>query len=394
MSTMFFLPSQHHDNSWLLAEGIESTFIRKLADQSDWRALNLWLEQNKTWRFGWISYNAGHTMPNINLEKDQRSSFPQIFFFVPQNLALLKDGEKSMLKGTWKDEYNVWFDKNYTEENISLKPETSHEDYLRAVENIMSHIQYGDIYEMNYCQIFSAQEKIRNPISIWKKLYTLTEAPHAVYAQHEHWHVLSASPERYIAKKGDRVISQPIKGTIKRGENEKQDLAQKNKLLSSQKERSENVMIVDLVRNDLSRIAKRGSVQVDELFGVHTFKTVHHLISTISCQVDDHISFTQILEDTFPMGSMTGAPKISAMKIAQQYEQSGRDLYSGTIGYLTPDGDFDFNVVIRSILYDESLPRISVGVGGAITSGCTPDQEYEECLLKAKALLKALSMTS
>jgi para-aminobenzoate synthetase component 1 len=149
-------------------------------------------------------------------------------------------------------------------------------------------------------------------------------------------------------------------------------------------------MIVDLVRNDLSKSAKRGTVKVDELFGVYTFKTVHHLISTVSGELKDGTSFTQLLRDTFPMGSMTGAPKMRAMQLIDQYEYARRGLYSGSVGYITPEGDFDFNVVIRSIVYNAAKPYISCSVGSAITALSDPIKEYEECLLKAEAIMKTL----
>jgi para-aminobenzoate synthetase component 1 len=186
------------------------------------------------------------------------------------------------------------------------------------------------------------------------------------------------------------VRSQPIKGTIKRGSDQEEDDQLKKRLLESKKERSENVMIVDLVRNDLSRFAARGSVRVDELFGVHTFKTVHHLVSTISCKAGPSASFSEIMSAAFPMGSMTGAPKKSAMRLIHDFEKSARGVYSGSIGYISPNGDFDFNVVIRSLLYDSMTERLFAGVGSAITAECDPVSEYEECMLKAQALFRAL----
>jgi para-aminobenzoate synthetase component 1 len=186
------------------------------------------------------------------------------------------------------------------------------------------------------------------------------------------------------------VISQPIKGTIKRGATLQEDDALKNQLQSSRKERAENVMIVDLVRNDLSRIAMRNSVEVDELFGVHTFKTVHHLISTIRCEVSSQTSWVDLIRATFPMGSMTGAPKVSAMKLISAHEETERGIYSGSIGYIEPSGDFDFNVVIRGVQYDDEKHTLSCHVGGAITALCNAESEYGECLLKAEAILNAL----
>jgi para-aminobenzoate synthetase component 1 len=202
---------------------------------------------------------------------------------------------------------------------------------------------------------------------------------------------MSASPERFLMMDGDKLVSQPIKGTIKRGENSEDDERLKRELFSSDKERTENVMIVDLVRNDLSRIAKRASVKVDELFGIYSFRQVHQMISTVSCEVKDGITFTDIIKSTFPMGSMTGAPKVSAMKLIEEYESTKRGLYSGAVGYITPDGDFDFSVVIRSVMYNAENRYLSFMVGSAITAGCDAEKEYEECLLKAKAMFEAVN---
>ena len=202
--------------------------------------------------------------------------------------------------------------------------------------------------------------------------------------------MLSASPERYLKKVGEKVISQPIKGTAKRSFDIEQDAFLKKELKNSAKERSENIMIVDLVRNDLSHTATKGSVVVEELCQVYTFKQVHQMISTIISKVDATVSPVEIIKTTFPMGSMTGAPKVSAMKIIEELEVTKRGLYSGAVGYFTPTGDFDFNVVIRSILYDAKKQYLSFSVGSAITAQSIPENEYEECLLKAKAMFEVL----
>ena len=172
--------------------------------------------------------------------------------------------------------------------------------------------------------------------------------------------------------------------------NEVEDQKLKQKLATDIKERSENVMIVDLVRNDLAKTAIKGSVEVEELCKVYTFDQVHQMISTVISQVSDQVHPVDILKTTFPMGSMTGAPKISAMKIIETLEETKRGLYSGAVGYFTPEGDFDFNVVIRSILYNSSKKYVSYSVGGAITAKSDPLSEYEECLVKAKAMRQVL----
>jgi para-aminobenzoate synthetase component 1 len=201
---------------------------------------------------------------------------------------------------------------------------------------------------------------------------------------------MCASPERYLKRTGNRVISQPIKGTVRRGLTPEVDARLKTELESSRKEVAENVMIVDLVRNDLSRCAERDTVQVEELCRVHSFKTVHHLVSTIRCDVAPKTTWVDLIRATFPMGSMTGAPKLSAMKLIAEHEQTERGIYSGSIGYIEPNGDFDFNVVIRSVQYDAASQMASCHVGGAITALCEAEDEYNECLTKAEAVLRAL----
>ena len=255
---------------------------------------------------------------------------------------------------------------------------------------MLAHIQRGDIYEANFCMEFFAESASINPPEIYKKLNAVSEPPFAVFFKNNSHFLLSASPERYLKKVNSKIISQPIKGTAKRSANLMEDEAIKQQLSSSEKERSENIMIVDLVRNDLSRTAAKGSVEVAELCVPYTFRQVHHLISTIISELDLQYAAIDVLKTTFPMGSMTGAPKISAMAIIEELEETKRGLYSGAIGYFTPDGDFDFNVVIRSILYNRVTKYLSFSVGSAITSESIPESEYEECLLKANAMFEVL----
>lgn len=377
----------------MIASGIRSSFTCHVAEKYDWLQLQHWLDQNTGYKFGWIGYAAGNDFGGIKLAQDTRDTFPQLFFFVPENLVITDGKTVEVLSGEMANDCAEWISMDQQNDNmpVVLTNETTRDEYLSDVARLKHHIQIGDIYEVNYCQVFSAKTTLNDPLSLWKKLYRLTESPHAAYAEHQQWHILCASPERFLSREGDAVRSQPIKGTIRRGTDPEEDDQLKKQLLESKKERSENVMIVDLVRNDLSRFATRGSVSVDELFGVHTFKTVHHLISTVSCTAQPSVTFTNIMAATFPMGSMTGAPKKSAMHLIHDFEKSARGIYSGSIGYLSPNGDFDFNVVIRSLLYDSQTDRLCAGVGSAITAGCDPAYEYEECMLKANALFRALN---
>jgi para-aminobenzoate synthetase component 1 len=255
---------------------------------------------------------------------------------------------------------------------------------------MLDYINKGDIYEANFCMEFFAEGEI-NPISKFQRLNEISKPPFAVYFKNNKHFLLSASPERYLKKEGIKIISQPIKGTAKRFLDAKADEIAKQKLALDLKERSENIMITDLVRNDLSRTAQKGSVQVEELCGIYSFLQVHQMISTVTSLIDNQYSVIEVIKNSYPMGSMTGAPKISAMKIIEELEETKRGLYSGAVGYFTPNGDFDFNVVIRSILYNQENQYISFSVGSAITSLSVPENEYEECLLKANAMLNVLN---
>jgi para-aminobenzoate synthetase component 1 len=270
-----------------------------------------------------------------------------------------------------------------------VKCSLSKEEYIQSVEQIKKHIHRGDIYEMNFCFEFFAENAQINPFLIFEKLYKKTQAPFSSLTRIDDLYIICASPERFIKKTGEKIVSEPMKGTAPRNVDPKIDEENKFRLQNSEKEKNENVMIVDLVRNDLSKIAKRGSVEVESLFEVKSFATVHQMISTIKCNNNNH-SLEEILQATFPMGSMTGAPKKRVLELTTQYEKSARGIYSGTIGIIQPNGDFDLAVIIRSIVYDAKKKYLSFSVGSAITAACNPEEEYEECLLKAKALIEVL----
>ncbi|MFM7310945.1 MAG: anthranilate synthase component I family protein, partial [Flavobacteriales bacterium] len=273
---------------------------------------------------------------------------------------------------------------------VECHADISAEDYLQDVQSLRHHIQRGDIYEVNYCMRFSAKARNIPPPALFKRLSQMVNAPMMGYASWRGTHLICGSPERFLTKQGGVVSAHPIKGTARRSSNPEMDQQIANELRESKKERAENTMIVDLMRNDLSRFAVRGSVRVPEWCEVHTFPTVHHLISTITCEVDESTSWVDMMRCTFPMGSMTGAPKVSAMQIIQRYERQPRSLYSGTLGYLTPSGDFDLNVIIRSIVYQEHDGQLTIDVGGAITDLSDPESEYQECQLKVAAIRRAL----
>jgi para-aminobenzoate synthetase component 1 len=266
----------------------------------------------------------------------------------------------------------------------------SKEEYIQKFDVIKENIQLGNCYEMNFCHEFYTESIKIDPWKTYQNVNELTNAPFSCFFKKNKQFILSASPERFLKKEGNKITSQPIKGTAKRGRTKEEDTRIKYELENNQKERAENVMIVDLVRNDLSKTAKTASVKVEELCKVYSFDTVHQMISTVTSQIEKTTHCVDVLKSTFPMGSMTGAPKIAAMKLIEKLETTKRGVYSGAVGYFTPEQDFDFNVIIRSILYDSKRENISFMVGGAITIKANAEQEYQETLLKAEALLKVL----
>lgn len=372
--------------------------------------LQKFYDQRKGWLFGYLTYDLKNEIEELHSENTDELSFPLLHFFAPKvviqfnSTAATVTYDDDFVSKTEADEiYNFSIDhtasssinyrhaplkkelkKNYIHSKISK------EEYIDSVTQLKQHIRKGDIYEVNFCQEFFAENASINTVDTYEKLNAISQAPFTAYCKFGKHYLICASPERFLQKRSNTLIAQPIKGTTKRSSIKIEDEKLKLELQNSEKERSENVMIVDLVRNDLARIAKPGTVNVDELFGIYSFKQVHHMISTITCELKETVSFTDIIKNTFPMGSMTGAPKVSAMKLIEHFESSKRGLYSGALGYIDPEGDFDFNVVIRSILYNEENKYLSFMVGSAITDKSNAENEYDECLLKAKAMFEVL----
>jgi para-aminobenzoate synthetase component 1 len=256
---------------------------------------------------------------------------------------------------------------------------------------LQQHILRGDCYEVNFCQEFYSDNTVIDPLQVYRSLSRESPNPFACYYRLNDKYLLCASPERFLCKVENRLISQPVKGTIGRGKDAGTDVLNKTALMQSAKDRSENIMVVDLVRNDLSRVCAEGSVQVEELMGIYAFPQVYQMISTVSGEVEKEKRIADLLRATFPMGSMTGAPKKRVMQLIEQYEQTRRGLFSGAVGYISPGKDMDFNVVIRSILYNEANRYLSFQTGSAITYYSRAEDEYEECLLKAEAIKKVLN---
>ena len=354
----------------------------------------------KDWIFGYLSYDLKNDVEPLKSQNFDGLHFPDLYFFQPKKLFFLKGNSVELhYLNMVDDEMDTDFETIENFENLDISSSKSpikihlriHKDeYFEKLEKMLAHIHRGDIYEANFCQEFYAENTTINPLEIYNKLNTISTPPFATFLKQNDKYLLSASPERYLKKEGQKVISQPIKGTAKRDEDFMIDSLLKHDLVANPKERSENIMIVDLVRNDLSLTAQKGSVKVEELCKVYTFEQVHQMISTVTSQVREDVHPVDVIKTTFPMGSMTGAPKISAMKIIEDLEATKRGLYSGAVGYFSPEGDFDFNVVIRSILYNQTQKYVSYSVGGAITAKSDPTQEYEECLIKAKAMRTVL----
>lgn len=362
-------------------------------------------ENTKDWIFGYLSYDLKNDVEHLNSKNQDKLDFSDLYFFQPKKIFLIQGNvlevhylhmvddeiqEDLELIHTFPAEIDLLSKDDSPCGKVKISLRMTKDVYKEKVKKMLTHIQRGDIYEANFCQEFFAKNSCIDPLQTYYHLNTISTPPFASFLKISHQYLLSASPERYLQKKGRKIISQPIKGTAKRATDSIVDQKIAQELQKDPKERSENIMIVDLVRNDLSRTAIKGSVKVEELCKIYSFKQVHQMISTVVSEINEDTAPVAVIKSTFPMGSMTGAPKVSAMQIIENLEVSKRGLYSGAVGYFTPEGDFDFNVVIRSILYNEQVQYISYTVGGAITAKSDPDKEYEECLLKAKAMREVL----
>jgi len=362
--------------------------------------LKQYQQSTKDWLFGYLSYDLKNDIEQLQSKNFDGLDFPDLYFFQPKKLFLLKGDQLhiqylNVCEEEVEEDYKDISDQravfSIQHSQIAIQQRISKMNYLDKVSKVLENIYQGNIYEANFCMEFFAENAVIDPIEKYIKLNEISQPPFAVFFKNNKHFLLSATPERYLKKEGKLIISQPIKGTAKRFLDAGVDEKSKMQLAFDLKERAENIMITDLVRNDLSRTAQKGSVEVIELCKIYSFLQVHQMISTVTSKLDSQYSVVDVLKTTFPMGSMTGAPKISVMKIIEQLEETKRGLYSGAVGYFTPEGDFDFNVVIRSILYNQEKKYVSFSVGSAITSQSIPENEYEECLLKAKAMREVLS---
>ena len=348
------------------------------------------------WLFGHLGYDLG--AEGVNGPVLDGIGFSDLHFFVPEIILRLTNKEVQIYcdgdPGAVFLEI-LCFPASLPETDVAraeVKNRISREDYIRIIGQIKQHILQGDCYELNFCQEFYAEGVFTEPLGLFHRLVSVSPNPFSAFYRAGDKYCICASPERYLRKIGKQIISQPIKGTSKR------DLADpvndgklKQNLLESSKEKSENVMVVDLVRNDLSRVCVPGTVVVDELFGLYSFPQVHQLISTVSGELAEGLDWVDAVRASFPMGSMTGAPKKRVMELIASYEQTRRGLFSGAIGYISPSGDLDLNVVIRTLLYNTANHYLSFQTGSGITFNSDAVLEYDECQLKANAIKSILT---
>ncbi|HET9056143.1 MAG TPA: anthranilate synthase component I family protein [Chitinophagaceae bacterium] len=361
------------------------------------KAFQNFCDLQSDWLFGHLSYDLKNETEGVTSANFDGIGFDDILFFVPQYVfyvsanqvqigSLQNDHEK-----IYSEISSININQPYLKALPVIKQRITRDEYIQNVISLQKHILRGDCYEINYCQEFFSQGFSINPVGVYASLNKISPNPFSCFYKTDNKYLLCASPERYLKKQLNKVLSQPIKGTWPRNRIDAlKDIENKNLLFTSEKDRSENVMVVDLVRNDLSKICKEGTVTVEELFGVYTYPQVHQMISTVSGELREGISISEIISSTFPMGSMTGAPKHKVLELIEKYEKTKRGLFSGAVGYITPTGDFDFNVVIRSILYNSDHKYLSYQTGSGITYYSDAEKEYDECLLKAEAIKEVL----
>ena len=391
----YHLPEQSFE--CILAVNAQS--ILRTGPHNAFELLQTFIEQNNDWCFGHLGYDLKNGIEALQSNNADLVKFDDLFFFIPEIVLILRDNELliGMKIPAHEAIANAVFNSRpipgSTPLHIEVKTRFTSADYIDTVHKLQQHILRGDCYEINFCQEFYNENAVIDPMQVYSSLSNESPNPFSCYYKVEDKYLLCASPERYLRKSGNKVMSQPIKGTIHRNiHNAGADTLNKDVLQHSAKDRSENIMVVDLVRNDLAKVCIEGSVKVDELMEIYAFPQVYQMISTISGEIENKTPVTELLKATFPMGSMTGAPKKRVMQLIEQYEKTKRGLFSGSVGYISPERDMDFNVVIRSILYNASSRYLSFQAGSAITYYSDAQAEYEECLLKAATIKKVLNM--
>jgi para-aminobenzoate synthetase component 1 len=345
------------------------------------------------WLFGHFSFDLKSETEHSPSGLPDFIQFPDLFFFIPEIVVLIFPGEIRIgLYGNHHQQIFSEIEQYSTDQKkiktnpVSIQNRISKENYLATIDRLHQHILRGDCYEINFCQEFFVENLHLEPLDLYRALSRISPSPFSAYYGVDKKFLFCASPERYLKRKDDKILSQPIKGTAARDLNSAQhDESLRAQLAASEKDKAENVMVVDLVRNDLSKICETDSVRVEELFGIYSFAQVHQMISTIVGKPLQHLHWSDMVEGTFPMGSMTGAPKKRVLELIEQYEKTKRGLFSGALGYVTPEQDFDFNVVIRSLLYNSVNNYLAYFAGSGITINSDPEKEYEECLVKVAA---------
>lgn len=399
-SIFLFLDSNSYTDKYssyecMLAIGAHEHIAFKTLDE-----VQLWHGEHKDWLFGHIAYDYKNQLEEkLSSRHEEKMGFDSLYFFHPEIVCTVnRDKTKLTIESlgitpleVYKSFLFAMPDDGADLPKLQFTQRITKEPYLQTIDALRRHIEEGDCYEINFCNEGYCKDADVVPLHVFNALNRISPAPFAAFYRNDESYMMCASPERYLRKEGSVLMSQPIKGTARRGEDAAHDAVQKQSLQNSIKDRAENVMIVDLVRNDLARSSNTGSVQVDELFGIYTFPQVHQMISTVSSTLRTDVPFTDAIRYSFPMGSMTGAPKIKVMQLIDQYEHAARGLFSGTVGYITPEADFDFNVIIRSLFYNADDRYLSYQTGGAITFDSTPEQEWEEMRLKAWALERIFS---
>lgn len=375
----------------LIAAGKKEELIANAGNA--FASLEEFRNKHQGWMPGFLAYDLKNETEDLLSQNPDYLGFPDLYFFIPQHVLMVRGSEIEVFSDEDILPLIDQFDDQHTAviPFVQLESRLKKSEYLKAVESLRQHILKGDIYEVNFCQEFFSKYADVDPLAIFEQLNQVSPTPFAGYFKFRHLYILSATPERFLAKRASKLISQPIKGTAKRVQELNADIRIQQQLQADPKEQAENVMIVDLVRNDLTRSALAGSVKVEELFGIYSFTQVHQMISTVVATLHPAISPVKAIQWSFPIGSMTGAPKLRALQLIEQYESSKRGVYSGAVGYFSPDGDFDFNVIIRTILYNAEEKYLSFQVGSAITYQSDPELEYEECLLKASAIMQILN---
>lgn len=351
---------------------------------------------------GYISYDTGRILEELPDKSKKDFNISDMKFIFYKNIIIFDlENKKQYITSIIDNVYNE--DLDYLEEKINsaniikeqdfkyinknFKSNFEKEDYKNAITKLKKYIINGDVYIANMTQRFYTENN-EKPFEIYKKLRTINKAPFSAYMNFEDFQVISSSPERFIQINKGKVVTRPIKGTRPRGKNEEEDKKNSLELINSEKDRAELLMVVDLERNDLSKVCKPYSVKVTELFKLEKYATVFHLVSTVEGILKDNISSVRCIKECFPGGSITGTPKIRAMEIIEELEGIKRNLYTGSIGYFDFRGNADFNIAIRTIIKKDN--KAYFGVGGGITYDSIEEDEYNETLDKAKALMRVL----